>query len=187
MWVRTMFNGDENCYVKLAQHAVYEQALWAIIRPCQEHMAFACQLFGDNREEEMGVKVDGYYYLPFRDPHDVLAAVWRYRFASMPLQLELPLKLFIPPKGDLIGRWLWERKLMAMGNIYAKEASIERTSDRWLNWLREEVQTWKHDPHLVRYIMKILTNQFQPEGYKAASALAWRLKERFDDVPWTED
>ena len=53
----------------------------------------------------------------------------------------------------------------------------------WLDWLLEEVRSWKDSPHLVRLVMQILTNQNQPVGYRAETALRYGLIDRYSDVP----
>ena len=221
MWVVTMFDGDNNKHVAWLQHAVYSQALWTIVKPCQDYMAFACRLLGDSREEEMGVNIEKFDHRTLQNcAHDILAAVWRFKFRANLLQLELPFDRVIPPLHGRISDWPWEEEAKAAGDIYAREldfGGLTEMSERmlkhqaatrgiyepitakgnvpltaidldhmrhWLDWLNEEVQSWKHDLYLVRYVMKILTNQNQPEGYKAESELAWALVSRFGDVPW---
>ena len=227
MWVWSMFDGDNNEYVMWLQHAVYGQAQWNIVQPCQEYMAFACKMFGSNRFEEMGVNIDRFDHRTLQDcAHDILAAVWRYRFRTILLQLELPFDLVTPLRQSLPGHLLGERKIKEAGSIYARELDFEGFTEmsermlkyqaatrgtyepitihkssaaknsvplapidlvhmrQWLDWLSNEVHSWQHEPHLMRYVMTILTNQNKPEGYKAESYLACELIERFDDVPW---
>jgi hypothetical protein len=226
MGIADLFDGDNNFHVMVLQHEVYSQAQWTIVLPCQEYMAFACRLFGDIREEEMGVNVEQFDHRTLQRAHDILAAVWRFKFRANLLQLEFPFNRVISPKGNLVSQCMWQKELMELGDIYAREpdysgltpnsleilkihgerigasqpiiigkpidaknrvrlAAIDLDHIRhWLDWLNVEVQSWKHDPHLVRYVMKILTNQNQPEGYKAENELTLALISRFDEVPW---
>ncbi len=227
MWVITMFHGDNNDHVKWLQHAVYNQALWTIVEPCQEYTAFACRMLGENRGEELGVNIDRFDHRTLQDcAHDILAAVWRYKFRDKLLQLEIPFDRLIPPKSNLISHLLWEREVTEVGKLFVRELDFRGMTEmsermlkhqeadygvhepivirgpitfgrrarlaaidldhmrQWLDWLRNEVRSWKQDPHLVRYVMTILTNQNQSEGYKAESFLTCDLIERFDDVPW---
>ena len=97
--------------------------------------------------------------------HDLLAAVWRFRYEMKLRQFELPFEeqkpLFEQPRGD---------EPAFMGH--------------WLTWLQEEVDSWIHDPERVRLVVTILRNQNQPVGYKAETALHWDIMMGFSDVPW---
>ena len=61
---------------------------------------------------------------------------------------------------------------------------LAEVPERWLDWLREEVDGWLHSPHLVRSVQLVLANQNGPAGYVAESQLELDLLGRFEDVPW---
>ncbi len=97
--------------------------------------------------------------------HDLLAAVWRFRYETKLRQYESPLEeqkpLIERPRGD---------KPDFVGH--------------WLKWLQGEVDSWIHDAERVRLVVTILRNQNQPAGYKAETALHWDIMMGFSDVPW---
>lgn len=86
--------------------------------------------------------------------HDLLAAAWRFREDSP--QSKLPFE----------------------------DPEHSSSSDRWLDWLRNEVAGWIDQPHLVRSVQLILTNQNQSIGNMAESRLCLDILRRFPDVPW---
>ena len=69
--------------------------------------------------------------------------------------------------------------------MWLKEEAEPDLVGHWLRWLEKEVRSWKHSPHLIRYVVQILKNQNQPVGYRSEAALSCGLITRYSDVPWT--
>lgn len=89
--------------------------------------------------------------------HDLLAAAWRFHVEDR------------EPELNLEGR------------------TPETTPQNWLDWLRDEVESWVDNPELVRAVQQILAHQNEGLGYLAESQLCLALLDKFADVPWTPD
>ena len=158
MIVSTYFKGDGSCdsHVQWLQHDVYHEALGIITGTCQEQMRIAHALLEDWEWEF----IESYDHRTMQDVHDVLAAVWRFRYEIEIRQFELPFERPNSKEPNFVGHWL--------------------------RWLREEVESWTHYPERIRLVVKILRNQNQPEGYQAETALYWNIIEACSDVPWKQ-
>ena len=134
----------------------------------------------------LSTSISGYDHRTLEDAHDILAAVWRFRCLARVQQLEFPFYSFFYPgntaKQDLISRWRWEKELADWEKRLVSEPDY---AGRWLSWLGEEVESWKHEnSSLIHLILAILTNQNQPAGFEAEASLLEYLIARYDDVPW---
>ena len=164
MIVGTCFDGDGDVDTRIQwlQHDVYSEALGIISRTCQEHMrtAHAMLDYWDGWEF-----IERFDHRTLQHAHDLLAAVWRFRYETKHRQYELPFEeqkpLFEGPRGDK-----------------------PDFAGRWLTWLQEQVDSWIHDPERVLLVVTILRNQNQPAGYKAETALHWNIMMGCSDVPW---
>jgi hypothetical protein len=88
-------------------------------------------------------------------PHDLLAAVWRFRMARTH-----PVLPFEEPEA-------WRRT----------------TEDAWLGWLSDEIGRWRYiNPFLIRATASALAIEM-PEDYEADS-LSLQLLDIYRDVPW---
>ncbi len=195
MIVGPYFDGDGcvDTYVMWRQHDVYYQALGIITGTCQEYIQLAHNLIGDaSKGWEF---IDSYDHRTFQHPHDILAAAWRFRYENDVRQMELPVfylcRGYACPwrtyRGELNLDWLWGA--WQCPNPDCTWLTKEEEPDflgHWLSWLRKEVRSWRHSPHLVRLVMQILANQNQPEGYRAEKALRCDLIARYSDVPWRQ-
>ena len=157
MIVGTYFDGDgdSDSHVQWLQHDVYGEALGIISRTCQEHMRTAHALLDNWEGWELIESLD---HRTLQDAHDLLAAVWRFRYEMELRQIESSFEKPTKDEPNFVGHWL--------------------------SWLKEEVESWIHDPERVRLVVTILRNQNQPAGYKAETALQWDIMTVCDDVPW---
>ena len=156
MWVGSRFLGNDDKDVMWLQHDVYGQALGIIAETCQDYARSAQRILFDNADDSEFIH--RFDHRTLQDAHDTIAAAWRYRCLLEVRQMPLPMDDDWTGSPDFKGHWL--------------------------NWLLEEVRSWKHSPFLVRCVVKILKNQNQPKGYKAEADLKWELMIRYGDVPW---
>lgn len=157
MIVGALFEGDDDMEVALIQHDVYHQALNAIIGGCNRLTLFAKTLLDDKSHANWGGS-ESCDHRTLQGAHDILAAAWRFRKDLR--QAELP----------------FDRR---------PEPLVPHTPENlWLWWLRQEVESWVGEPHLIQQIQIILANQNQTLGYIAESRLSLQLLNRFSDVPW---
>ena len=158
MWVAPLFEGDGECdsFVMWRQHDVYESALRIIVPTCQEYERFARAMLDVGTGHECVTSVD---HRTLQDAHDLLAAVWRFRWELRLRQFELP----------------------------SEEVTLEEPQfgSHWLEWLGSEVRSWIRRPSLVQSVLDILHNQHSPEGYEAEARLAWEFVGVYYNVPWT--
>ena len=188
------YNGDGyiDRYVIRRQHDVYYQALNIIANTCQEYFRLAHSLIADpSRGWE---SIDSFDHRTLQGAHDILAAVWRFRHENEVRQMELPVVqmcrefLVCPyrtPRGDLNVNGLWGAwRCDIPGCPRGPREEEPDFAGQWLKWLQEEVRTWRYSSHLIRLVMEILTNQNQPVGYRAETALRSDLIARYSDVPW---
>ncbi len=159
MLVVPLFEGDAevDSYVMWVQHDVYHSALWTVANTCQKYERYARRILGIDDFVEHVREFD---HRALQDAHDILAAVWRYRW-------ELKVRQF---------------SLHFEGGEHIDEPCFSR---HWLSWLRDEVRTWLERPYLIREVIKILHNINSAEGYKSEAQLCWDLLQDYDDVPWT--
>ena len=173
------------------QHNVYDQALGIIANTCQEYIRLAHSLIGDS-SNGWG-SINRFDHRILQRSHDILAAVWRFRYENEVRQMELPgfsaCQHYACPwrmKGGemdldkLWGGW----KCPVPGCNWLKVEEEPDFIGHWLTWLQEEVLSWKYSPHLIRLVMKILTNQNKPVGYQAEDALRCGLIDHYSGVPW---
>ena len=174
------------------QHDVYYQALGIIAGKCQEYFRLAHSLIGDAGTG--WVFIDSFDHRTLQAPHDVLAAVWRYLYENKVRQMELPgirsCRAYDCP-------WITGNEKVNLDRLWGgwqcpkpdcnwlKGEEVPDFAGLWLDWLRDEVRSWEHSPHLVRLVIQILTNQNEPEGYQAEDALRCDLIARYGNVPWT--
>ena len=194
MIVGPRFDGDGHIdtYVIWRQHDVYYQALGIITNTCQEYVQLAHSLIGD--PSQGWEFINSYDHRTFQHSHDILAAVWRFRYESAVRQLELPVvrmcRGYACPwrtdEGELNLDRLWGAwQCPNPGCTWLTKEEEPDFVGQWLKWLQKEARFWKHSPHLIRHVMQILKNQNQPAGYRAEAALSCDLIVRYSDVPWT--
>lgn len=148
-------DGDRDLHVQWLQHDVYSEALGIISSTCQEYMRSAHALLDDWEGWEF---IERFDHRTLQHAHDLLAAVWRFRYEMKLRQFDSPSERPTGDKPDFVGHWL--------------------------SWLREEVESWIHDPGRIRLVVTILRNQNQPVGYKAETALHWDIMTVCSDVHW---
>ena len=193
MIVGSRFEGDGHIdtYVMWRQHDVYHRALGIITNTCQEYVQLAHSLIGDpSRGWEF---INSYDHRTLQHSHDILAAVWRFRYDSVVRQLEHPVfrkcRYYACPwrtdEGEVNLDRLW-RTLQCPnpGCTWLTKEEEPDFAGHWLKWLQNEVRAWKFSPHLIRLVIQILTNQNQPAGYRSEAALSCDLIARYSDVPW---
>lgn len=151
------FDGDEDFDAARMQEEAYSEAVGVIVDACNSLTRFARRLLEDSTHPEWG-EISRFDRDAFRRPHDMLAAAWRHGHDL--LQLELPLQT---PK--------WPHIEYSLRN-------------RWIWWLREEVEGWINTPSLIENVQIILTQPNQASAYLAESSICLRLYDRFSDVPW---
>ena len=189
------FDGDGHVdtYVMWRQHDVYYQALGIITNTCQEYVKLAHSLIGD--PSQGWAFINSYDHRTFQHSHDILAAVWRFRYEGEVRQMKLPgfstCRHYPCPwlmeGGELDLDRLWGGWNCPISDcMWLKEEAEPDLVGHWLRWLEKEVRSWKHSPHLIRYVVQILKNQNQPVGYRSEAALSCGLITRYSDVPWTE-
>ena len=90
MIVGRRFDGDGrfDTYVMWRQHDVYGLALLIVTDICQEYAQLAHSLIGGLSESWQFI--DGYDHRTLQHSHDILAAVWRYRYENGVRQMQLP-------------------------------------------------------------------------------------------------
>ena len=157
MIIGTYFDGDDDDDAKLLQHNVYHSALRILTGTCEEYTILAHRILDARWDEwELTTSFDHH---TLQHPHDIIAAVWRFRCLPGIRQIELPLDTAKVEEPDL--------------------------QALWLQWLREYVESWRYQPYLIRFVIKILRNQNQPIGYRAETDLNWELLENLHgSVPW---
>ena len=192
--VGSRFRGDGNVdsYVMWRQHDVYHEALGIIAGICQEYIRWAYRLIGN--AEKSGKFIDSFDHRTLQASHDVLAAVWRYRYEYKVRQMELPgfrpcrdYRCPLSANGedvDLDRVWT-AGQCRKTDCLWLTGEGSPDVAGHWLDWLRNEVRSWQDYPHLIRLVMEILTNQNNPVGYRAEDALRYDLLVQYEDVPWT--
>ena len=139
------------------QHDIYYEALAIIVSTCNRHINWARSLLHTSECPEWGT-VDEYDHRTLQYAHDLLAAVWSSRNDFRQSSLLLDDK-----------------------------RTLEEVQTLWLAWLREEIWEWNTQPHLVRAVQLILTNQNQRCGYAAEAQLQIGIIDRFPNVPWERE
>ena len=174
------------------QHDVYYQALRIIEGTCQEFIRFAHGLIGEAGKG--WVTIDRFDHRTLQASHDLLAAVWRYRYEHKVRQMELPgfrpCRNYLCPLSGDVGEVnlerLWKAGLCWRPNCQRLAGDeYPDFAGHWLDWLRNEVRSWEHSPYLIRRVIEILANQNKPVGYRAEDALRCNLMADYSDVPWT--
>ncbi len=195
MIVGPLFDGDGyvDGHVMWRQHDVYHRALGIITNTCQEYARLAHSLISD---PSIGWEfINSYDHRTLQKSHDIMAAVWRFRHENETRQMELPVvrrmcREFLacpyrtPARGlnlkGLGGNW----RCHIFSCTRGPEEEEPNFAAPWLEWLQDEVHSWKHSPHLIRHVMQILKNQNQPLGYRSETALTYDLVARYSEVPW---
>ena len=137
------------------QHDVYWEALGIIVITCNRFARFAVAVLDDSKHGNWG-QVERFDHRTLQTAHDLLAAVWRCSNYSR------------------------ERILP-----FDQSETAAPPMETWLEWLRIEMESWIHEPQLVRLVQLVLTNQNNPPGYEAETSLARLIRNRFSSVPWT--
>ena len=159
MIVAPRFEDDTDKELQVKQHDTYGYALRTIIEVADKYADFARKLLGDEAHPDWGLKHRSKIdHRTLQDAHDLLAAAWRYKNRSL-------------------------RQLNLSFQTNRHELS---TKTRWLQWLRDEAESWNERPDIVRYIQIILTSQNDDRGYVAERALATALQDKFYEVPWLD-
>ena len=158
MWVGSCFRGDSDKVVMWMQHDVYHEALHIISGTSQEYTNFAHRILDDRWDE--WEFIDRFDHRTLQDAHDTIAAAWRFRCLPSVRQMGFPIDGDHEGDPNFVGHWL--------------------------NWLQEEVRSWKNSPYLIRLVMRILRNQNKSEGYRAEADLKMALIARYEDVPWKQ-
>ena len=186
-------DGSIDNYFMLKQRECYHQALSLITFYCQDLMQLAYTLTA--LPSECRKRVGSYDHRLLERCHDILAAVWRFRFERKLRQMELP---GFSPCQNYVCPWRYEREihnlealLRAMkcpedDCIWLKFKEEPNVLYYWFEWLHKELQSWNREPHIVRLVVRILENQNQPLGNRAERALNSMMIEHYDDVPWNE-
>lgn len=151
------FAGDEDIEAARMQEETYSDAVGVIVDACNSLTRFAKRLLEDSTHPDWG-EISRFDRDAFQRPHAMLAATWRCR--NDLLQLDLPLE---NPKWSHVHRSL---------------------RNRWIWWLREEVEGWINTPSLIENVQIILTQPNKASAYLAESNMCLRLYDRFSDVPW---
>ncbi len=161
MIVGSRFEGDVDEEIWRRQHDVYREAVSAIREVSNRITRNAAALLGCEAKSGWG-NFDSCDHRTLQDAHDILAAVWRFRFDLRQgvLKLENEKKTFLPLPTTPEGLWLL--------------------------WLRDELSSWVWEPTLVRSVQIILAHQNKPVGYVAEAKLCRDLIDRFEDVPWRD-
>ena len=159
MIIGTFFDSDDDDPTKNVQHNVYSQALWVIVGGCSSHVRTAEALLGTEASWVLTfIRLENFDHRLMQTPHDLLAAVWRFRTGRIH-----PVLPFEEP-----------------------EAWRSRTEDAWLDWLGKEIGRWgDFYPSLIRATAHAFQIEM-PEGYEAAS-LSLQLLNTYSDVPWISD
>ncbi len=195
-------DGDIDAYVKRRQRDVYWQALGIITDTCQRFAELAHDLIGD--PSEGWDFIESYDHRTLKQSHDILAAVWRFRYENKVRQMEFPVfrecqQLGCPRRTDQ-GKMDWDKLWGAWpcpdsDCTWLNDDAQPTFAGHWLKWLRNEVESWGRSPPLrdylwrtsyplIRHVLQILKNQNTPAGYEAEDALNRDLLERYSDVPW---
>lgn len=161
MIIGTFFEGDDDAEIAHEQHEFYGQALDTIIETCNRLTQFAKAVLGDESHDAWGT-VHACDHRTLQGAHDLLAAAWRFRYDQR--QGQLPL-----------------------GRKVSETLVSDTPGNRWLRWLRGEIESWVREPQLVRHVQLILANQNQPAGYASESRLNLAILDRYPDVPWKPD
>ena len=156
MIVAGCFDGDSDEEVMWLQHDVFSQSVGIIAGRCQQHTRLAHRILGDRWDEWN--PVDSFDSRTLSFAHDSIAAAWRYRSLPELRQLRLPVLDLTSERPDFVSHWL--------------------------NWLRDELDSWWNHPELVRPVAQILGNQNEDIGFRAEADLNWELMLHYYDVPW---
>ena len=156
MIVGTSFKGDDDDFIKLKQHDVYDRALTTIIHNVYKYTK-AAKIIIDCDLIEPPDWPESFDHRTIQTGHDKLAAVWRNK-----TNLE---------------------KLKAHAATCEEPDFIETN---WLNWLHVETMDWISEPQLIGAIYKILLNQNKKIGYQHEALLNYLLIKRFSFVPWVD-
>ena len=196
MIVGSLFNGDGsiNDSVMWRQHVVYGQALGIIAGTCQEYMELAYYLMEDS--DEYWERIYSFDHRTLQHAHDILAAVWHFRYEIKLRQMELPgcrpcKEYYCPSRTEGKTIYLYGlrngEKCPVPGCISLQYKEEPDFAVHWLNWLRNEVKSWERYPSLIRLVARILKNQNQPAGYEAEKALETALMyDYYAGIPWME-
>ena len=188
MWVNSHFPGDGeiDMYIHRLQHNVYGEALSIIAKGCERHTEWANAILGYWDWER--ISTDKFDHRTLQDAHDILAAVWRFRYSFKLRQFNFPVGLINSTDPNYKIRWSRWSGWREWRREWERERGMEhQLTAHWLNWIRSEIESWRDYPTLVRLVMKILANQNQPVGYQAEAELAWELLTSYDDVPWHKE
>lgn len=159
MIISTFFNSDDDDPTKNVQHDIYGQALWVIVGGCRSHVRAAEAILGTEASWVLTfIHVETFDHRLIQMPHDLLAAVWRFRTGRIH-----PVLPFEEPE-------TWRRT----------------TEGAWLDWLRNEIDRWgDFHPCLIRATAQALA--IEMPGWYEADSLSLQLLDIYSDVPWTED
>lgn len=142
MLVYDQFEGDDTA-LALRQQGVQAAAVSTLMAGCERHYRHACaiaRVFADRwPEDERGLDPR-----VLHEPHDVLAAVWRWHTAPPHPRLALE----GPPR------------------------AYDMTD--WLHWLREEVGEWHAEPDLMLAMVEIVADADDTAPARLAAALRMR-------------
>ena len=148
MWVFTCFDGDYDEEVAWKQHDVYRDALGIIVQTCNLFALRARALLDDTDHPDWGT-VGTFDHRTLQRAHDLLAAVWRFRYDARQFELS------VDPRHPC-----WVRPLVDREAPVKSHDLLAEVPARWLGWLREEVDGWLHSPHLVRSVQ---AGPYEPE------------------------
>ncbi len=159
MNITILFDGDDDDPTKNVQHDVHRRALRLIVAGCCSHVRTAEAILKTEAPwVTTFIHVELFDHRLIQMPHDLLAAVWRFRTGR--IHPGLP---FEEPDS-------WRTT----------------TEGAWLDWLRNEIDRWGNfHPCLIRATAQTLAIEM-PEWYEADS-LSLQLLNIYSDVPWTAD
>lgn len=188
MRVNSHFPGDGeiDMYIHWLQHNVYGEALRIIAKGCYRHTERASAILGYGDWER--VSTDEIDHRTLQYAHNILAAIWRFRYSFKLRQFDFPVEQTNSIDPNYMNRWWKWSDWWKWRRAWEQERVIENEiTEHWLKWLRDEIESWRDYPTLVRLVMKIIANQNRPVGYQAEAELAWELLISYDDVPWHKE
>ncbi len=154
MIVGTYFDGDNDDVLKWQQHDRYKESLAIFAYGCIRHYKNAAVMRGEDNSDVAA----NFDKLNQGFDHRTLQAAHDY----------------------LAAWWRWKK---GRHDPYL-EGMEPVTVENWLDWLRQEVETWPTNaPIIVHNVMRVLLNQNTEAGYEAEDQIQVELKNYYRGMP----
>lgn len=162
MIIANRFKNDNNELLKLVQHDLYWTLLSFLFTYMRDGYLRAVRLIGIDTDLSKKIsEIYSYDHRVLQDPHDKIAAYYRYQYPDKEGQYVFP--FIVPDCSDLSPEKVLQVK-------YKME---------WSSFWHKEVKELINEPIIARTILKAIAYENSNDGYEAEDLLLELLHDRY--------